>query len=108
METTKGDAAAPCSLLTLGKRNSMVSVKWVAEEGWAGSPPSICSATRLSFAQKALLRCLHEERAADQFPLEVLLCVVQFPCISFPWPPELANIHSVLRDYVCHINYLFS
>ncbi len=70
MQTTKGDAAS--------------SVKWVAEEGWAGSPPSVCSATRLSFAQKVLLRCLHEERAADQFPLEVRTTVL-FSFLAFPF-----------------------
>ncbi len=77
METMIGGATVPSSL-TLGENNSMVSIKWVAEEGWAGSPPSTSSATRLSFAQKALLRCLHEERAADRFPLEVMCCSVIF------------------------------
>ncbi len=82
METMKGGATVP-SWLTFGEKNSMVSVKWVAEEGWTGGPPSTSSAMRLSFAQKALLRCLHEERVADRFPLEVM-SLSSFPNTSFP------------------------
>ncbi len=84
-EQEEQEDAVPTSFLTLGEsNNSTVSTKWVAEEGWTGSPPSMLSAARLSFAQKALFRCLHEERAAVRFPLEVLYCAVLFSSLAFP------------------------